>query len=527
MPRILLVDDEKAVKWALQEALTDAGYEVETATSGEEGLLKAREQAFDLVVTDLRMPGISGLDMIREMKKSRPDLRAIICSAYGSMESVVEAMRLGVNDFLVKPFKIAELKKSIADLLGPPAESASPPAAVAKPPTAAPERPAAAPEASAPVSHAAVAMVEMLTLPSLPYAVAGLAVSPGRPKFSDGVFFDVVEDSGRHLVLFGSSPVIGDEACALSQLLRGIFRCQVQHVLDPEIAVRSLNETLWKSFSPRPAISLFYGLIDPKMQELEYVCTGDRIMGALRRAEGRDEPLRVESTTLGHFPGVMVTERKVALRPEDRLILLSSARTEYLPQLPDVEEYFIQEVMPETNWQDGRELALQIQTRAAALSSTQDPMGLIVIVVEQPSESHSATRRKVCLNSREQNLQVLLAELGWLGQEARASTDLMHDITAAVIEAVNNAQVHAYPEEGPITVRMTLSNGEIVIEVCDEGVGFDKKGYRAPDFHGYEGLTRDQGRGIYLIQQLMDRTLIDSRPNQGTIVHMAKRLAKA
>jgi anti-sigma regulatory factor (Ser/Thr protein kinase) len=74
---------------------------------------------------------------------------------------------------------------------------------------------------------------------------------------------------------------------------------------------------------------------------------------------------------------------------------------------------------------------------------------------------------------------------------------------------------------------MTLSNGEIVIEVCDEGVGFDKKSYRAPDFHGYEGLTRDQGRGIYLIQQLMDRTLIDSRPNQGTIVHMAKRLAKA
>jgi anti-sigma regulatory factor (Ser/Thr protein kinase) len=74
---------------------------------------------------------------------------------------------------------------------------------------------------------------------------------------------------------------------------------------------------------------------------------------------------------------------------------------------------------------------------------------------------------------------------------------------------------------------MTLSNGEIVIEVCDEGVGFDKKGYRAPDFYGYEGLTRDQGRGIYLIQQLMDRTLIDSRPNQGTIVHMAKRLGKA
>jgi hypothetical protein len=284
-------------------------------------------------------------------------------------------------------------------------------------------------------------MIEMLTPPSLPYSLVGIEDSPSRPKFSEGVFFDVVEDSGRHLVLFGSSPVMGDEACALSHLLRGIFRCQIQHVLDPEIAVRSLNETLWKSFSPRPSISLFYGLIDTKAHELEYVCTGDRIMGAIRRDEGRDEPLRVENTTLGHFPGVMVTERKAAIRPEDRLILLSSARTEHLPQLPDVEEYFIQEVMPETNWQDGRELARQIQAKAAALSSTQDPTGLTVIVVEQTPESPSPTRRRVCLNSREQNLQLLLAELGRLGQEARASTDMMHDITAAVIEAVNNAQV--------------------------------------------------------------------------------------
>lgn len=121
-------------------------------------------------------------------------------------------------------------------------------------------------------------------------------------------------------------------------------------------------------------------------------------------------------------------------------------------------------------------------------------------------------------------MQPLLAELGRLGQEAHASTDAMHDITTAIVEAVNNAQVHAYPEEGPITARMAISNGEIVIEICDEGVGFDKSAYHAPDLQDYEGLTMEHGRGIYLIQQLMDRIFIESRPDQGTIVHMAKRL---
>jgi len=183
--------------------------------------------------------------------------------------------------------------------------------------------------------------------------------------------------------------------------------------------------------------------------------------------------------------------------------------------------------MPEANWQDWGELAWQIQDQAAALSPTQSPSGLTVIIVEQTSETSAGIRRKVCFNSREQNLQSLLAELGRLGQEAAAPTDTMHDVTAAVIEAVNNAQVHAYPEEGPITVRMTLANGEIVIEVCDEGVGFDEKTYQPPDLRGYEGLTRDRGRGIYLIKELMDRIFIDSRADQGTIVHMAKRLERA
>jgi len=522
MPRILLVDDEKAVKWALQEALKDEGYEVETANSGEEGLLKAQETAFDLVVSDLRMPGISGLDMIRELRKAQPALRAIICSAYGSMESVVEAMRLGVNDFLVKPFKIAEIRESIAEILASPSAEETPaPVAKESAATAAPEKDEPSRAAGPP------ALVELLTPPSLPCHIAGVSEPSAPTRSSEGVFFDIAEDSGKHLVLFGSSPAIGNEAGTLSQLIRGIFRCQIQHVLDPEIAVRSLNETLWRSFSPRPSISLFYGLIDIQAQELHYVCTGDRVMGGLRRPEGEDEPIRVENVTLGLFPGLMVTEHKVAMGPNDRLILLSSARTEFLPQLSDVEESFIQEVMPETSWQDWAELAWQIQEQAASLSPTQDPSGLTVIIVEQTSETPGGIRRKVRLNSREQNLQSLLAELGRLGQEAVAPTDTMHDVTAAVIEAVNNAQVHAYPEEGPITVRMTLANGEIVIEVCDEGVGFDEKTYQPPDLQGYEGLTQEQGRGIYLIRELMDRVFIDSRTDQGTIVHMAKRLGRA
>jgi stage II sporulation protein AB (anti-sigma F factor) len=309
--------------------------------------------------------------------------------------------------------------------------------------------------------------------------------------------------------------------------MRTVFRSQIHHDAEVLSALQSMNEILWKSFQPRPAVSLFYGLLDFESGQLSYVCSGESVLGGIRYADGRDEAFQRGEAQLGLFPGVMLKEEQVAFRPGDRLVLVSSARTE--SRLPDVQESFIEELMPEADWLETPALARQVMARAAQRSESQSSSELTVIVVEQPQEVVVESMRQIALKSGEQNLRSLLVELGRLGEEAGANMDEMHDITTAVIEAVNNAQVHAYPNgEGDIDVRMAVSNGEIVIEVRDQGVGFDKDTVNVNlNLQDYEVLTRKGGRGILLMNQLMDRAPIDSEPGRGTIVHMAKRLLKS
>jgi CheY-like chemotaxis protein len=108
MKRILVVDDEKTVAFFLSETLAELGleYQVETACSAEDALSKIAIEPFSLVITDLRMPGISGLELIRQVRQISPGTRTILITAYGDDEVEAEARRLGVYDYITKPFQM-------------------------------------------------------------------------------------------------------------------------------------------------------------------------------------------------------------------------------------------------------------------------------------------------------------------------------------------------------------------------------------------------------------------------------------
>lgn len=101
---ILVVDDDRLIRSFIVTLLQEDGHRVEEAESGRKGLEKFQAADFDLVVTDLRMPDLSGLDLIREGRKLRPESRWIIITAYGSIGNAVEAMKVGASDYLTKPF---------------------------------------------------------------------------------------------------------------------------------------------------------------------------------------------------------------------------------------------------------------------------------------------------------------------------------------------------------------------------------------------------------------------------------------
>ncbi|HEY9097823.1 MAG TPA: sigma-54 dependent transcriptional regulator [Thiobacillus sp.] len=111
--RILLVDDQKSLRRSLSLMLQGAGFETEEAESGEEALSHLGKQTVDLVITDLRMDGMSGTDLLREIKSINPNLPVILITAYGSIDSAVDAMRLGAFDYLTKPFREKDILEKI------------------------------------------------------------------------------------------------------------------------------------------------------------------------------------------------------------------------------------------------------------------------------------------------------------------------------------------------------------------------------------------------------------------------------
>jgi DNA-binding NtrC family response regulator len=116
--RILVVDDDERMRSFLSSVLREEGYGVEEARNGTEGLAKLPGSDFELVITDLRMPDMSGLALMQEGKKARPDIRWILITAYGSIGSAVEAMKAGASDYLTKPFRDPdELRRVIGRVL--------------------------------------------------------------------------------------------------------------------------------------------------------------------------------------------------------------------------------------------------------------------------------------------------------------------------------------------------------------------------------------------------------------------------
>ncbi len=107
--RLLLVDDDEVFLRPLHRTLELAGYEVLPVQSGEEALDTLKLEDVDLVLTDRRLPGMDGVALVRQVKTDHPDLAVVVMTAYGTIESAVEAMRLGAEDYLVKPFETAEM----------------------------------------------------------------------------------------------------------------------------------------------------------------------------------------------------------------------------------------------------------------------------------------------------------------------------------------------------------------------------------------------------------------------------------
>jgi DNA-binding NtrC family response regulator len=113
--RVLLVDDEEEFVSALSERLMLRGIEVDSALNGEEALARLVDKQFEVVILDVMMPGLGGLEVLRQIKSTHPDTQVILLTGHGSTREGIEGMRLGAFDYLIKPVDIEEMLEKMKE----------------------------------------------------------------------------------------------------------------------------------------------------------------------------------------------------------------------------------------------------------------------------------------------------------------------------------------------------------------------------------------------------------------------------
>ena len=113
--RVLVVDDEESLRGIVTQVLSEDGHHVKEASSAEEALEIFENESYPLVISDIKMPGMSGIELLQEIKKIHPDTQFIIMTSYASLDTVITAMRHGAYDYLIKPFEDIDLVTAVAN----------------------------------------------------------------------------------------------------------------------------------------------------------------------------------------------------------------------------------------------------------------------------------------------------------------------------------------------------------------------------------------------------------------------------
>ncbi len=115
MKKILVVDDRESVRVILKQMLEQGGYSAEVADNGEEALETLKNGHFDMLITDINMPVMNGVELLNKTKEAFPSLPVIFITAYGKDKIIIDAIKVGLSDFIEKPFRMEDILKTVKD----------------------------------------------------------------------------------------------------------------------------------------------------------------------------------------------------------------------------------------------------------------------------------------------------------------------------------------------------------------------------------------------------------------------------
>jgi len=504
--KILLVDDEETLRWALHEALSEEGFDIENTNDSVKALEYTRKTKYDLVISDLKMPIMGGLQLISEIKKQNPDTKAIIITAYGSVEAVIEAMHLGVLDFITKPFKIEHIKRVIYRVLSDSALS---------------------------YLNDNISSAKSADNDELKNDLCGQTdvffVAKDATKTGGKIFYDVVETGKLKAFLVGS---ISGEADIknVDVLVTTIFRYVLKNDNSPAFLLKEVNQYLCKNILKRLPVSLFCAVLDTRSQTLCYSIHGEELTCFISMPDKEVEALESSPFPLNMFPGMAIMESNTPFVAGSRVVLIRNGALSKVLKSGTITADRFKDAISDGSAANCEDMAKGIKLQIEGLDeSIAEEKGCAVIVSCSGFEAHTSA-----LSEEVMSVPIPIGNYGEiLEQFDRKLLPLVADdckrseVVTSVNEAVLNAASFAYhkDEKGAIFLKFAMLGDEIVVEVSDHGCGFDMQTYTEPDVALYKDLTKKTGRGLFIMKQLMDRVMIQSSKETGTAVHMAKRVS--
>ena len=306
--RILLVDDEETLRFVLRETLISEGYSVDVANDGFQALERVKGKSYDLLITDIKMHGMDGLQLIREIKRNGSHLKIIIITAYGSLEMVKEAARMGVIEFVSKPFKMQEIKDVITRNLCDDNTSSENDSSVKQ----------------FQVKNSEQLVDNLLVPAGLQYYFAGPA---SQPK-STVVFDFVAINDNRAALIFGNVDGQNEkhrewwENKQIGVMIKTLFRSKVRNT--PKKIVDDINTFLHKNIQPHIDMSILCALIDKRKRIIRYVNYGKSLVCSIFDQDGQMEIMESFPYLLGIYPEIEISERSIPYSHGSKLVLSSS-----------------------------------------------------------------------------------------------------------------------------------------------------------------------------------------------------------
>jgi len=307
--RILLVDDEDTLRYVLRETLIDEGYSVDVANDGFQALEHVKLKSYDLLITDIKMHGMDGLQLIREIKRNGSHLKIVIITAYGSLEMVKEAARLGVVEFVSKPFKMQEIKYVITRNLCSDNDNTS-----SENDSSLDQR----------VKNSEQLADNLLVPAGLQYSFAGPA---SQPK-STVVFDFVAINNNRAALIFGNVDGRSErhrewwENKQIGVMIKTLFRSKAENT--PKKIVDDINAFLHKNVQPYIDMSILCALVDKRKRTIRYVNYGNSLVCSVFDQDGRMEVMESFPYLLGIYPENEISERSIPYLHGSTLVLSSS-----------------------------------------------------------------------------------------------------------------------------------------------------------------------------------------------------------